>query len=169
MPTTYEAIATVTVGSGGASSISFSSIPATYTDLVIKVSSRSAFSTFINDPILATFNGSTSNFSAIYLTTNGSSLFSGTFARDIGDSASSSATSNTFSSNDIYIPNYAGSTNKSYSVDHVLENNATSTNMGFVAGLWSNTAAITSITLTSNNGSNFLQYSTATLYGIKNS
>jgi hypothetical protein len=169
MANTYQLISSNTVGSGGASSVTFSSIPATFTDLTLLISSRSAFTTFANDPILVNFNGSTSNFSAIYLSTNGSSVFSGPFARDFGNSTSNSATSNTFSNNSIYIPNYSSSNNKSYSVDVVTENNATAVDIAFVAGLWSDTAAITSIALTHNSGLNFLQYSSFYLYGIKNS
>jgi hypothetical protein len=77
----------------------------------------------------------------------------------------SSATASTFGSGLIYIPNYAGSTNKSYLTDWVTENNATAAYAGFTAGLLSNTAAITDVTLTGS----FVQYSTATLYGISKS
>jgi len=78
----------------------------------------------------------------------------------------SGTTASTFGNAEIYLPNYAGNTNKSASIDMVSEQNATSTYMGLVAPLWSNTAAITSITLTGASG-NLAQYSTATLYGIK--
>jgi hypothetical protein len=80
-----------------------------------------------------------------------------------------SATSSTFGNGELYIPNYAGSTNKSYSADSVAETNATATFMYLTAGLWSNTAAINSITMTPQGGSNFVQYTTATLYGISKS
>jgi hypothetical protein len=74
-------------------------------------------------------------------------------------------TASSFSSGEIYIPNYAGSTNKSYSIDSVTEQNATGALAELIAGLWSQTAAITQITLSS---SNFQQYSTAYLYGVSN-
>ena len=77
-------------------------------------------------------------------------------------------TANTFSNFSTYIPNYAGSNNKSYSVDGVTENNATASYQIMYAGLWSNTAAINQITLVPDT-LNFVQYTTATLYGIKNS
>jgi hypothetical protein len=67
----------------------------------------------------------------------------------------------------IYIPNYAGSSNKSVSIDSVTENNATGAYSGLTAALFASTAAITSFGIST--GSNFVQYSTATLYGIKNS
>ena len=81
----------------------------------------------------------------------------------------STATSNTFGNSELYIPNYAGSTNKSSSADAVAESNTTTVFAYLNAALWSSTAAITSITLTPDaGGANFVQYSTATLYGIKN-
>jgi hypothetical protein len=80
----------------------------------------------------------------------------------------STSTASTFSNAELYIPNYAGSNNKSSSVDGVSENNATASNMALTANLWSDTAAITSIKLTPAGGGNFVQYSTAYLYGISN-
>jgi len=78
-------------------------------------------------------------------------------------------TASTFSNGQIYIPNYAGSNNKSFSVDNVTERNATSIQMCLMAGRLANTSAITSISLVSQTSSNLVQHSTATLYGIKNS
>lgn len=175
MPTTYEAIATVTVGAGGASSIEFSSIPNTYTDLLIKVSARSSRTAFQQDDLSYRFNNNSSSVydyrqirgsgSAVISTTPGTVTYN--YAGQIN---SSTSTSNTFSNVEIYIPNYTSSTNKSSSVDGVQENNQTEAYATLVANLWSSTAAITSIQLLLNiNGTNFLQNSTATLYGIKNS
>ena len=168
MATTYTLISSVTVGAGGAASMGFTSIPATYTDLLIKVSSRSNRASIIIDGVLISFNGSTSSFSAIYLEGSGVTTISSSLARFAGAVPASTATSNVFSNNDIYIPNYAGGNNKSYSVDSVMENNATASYQYLIAGLWSNTAAITSITLTPSFGTSFDQYSTAYLYGISN-
>jgi hypothetical protein len=168
MPSTYTLISSVTVGGGGAASMAFTSIPQTYTDLVIKFSGRSNRASIIIDGVLISFNGSTSSFSATYLEGSGISASSSTLARFAGTETASTATSNVFSNNDIYIPNYAGANNKSYSVDSVMENNATASYQYLIAGLWSNTAAITSITLTPSFGTLFDQYSTAYLYGISN-
>jgi hypothetical protein len=77
-------------------------------------------------------------------------------------------TASVFSSGEMCIPNYTGSSYKSFSTDSVQENNATLSRLVLVAGLWSDTAAVTSITLTAAAGL-FVQYSSATLYGIKNS
>ena len=173
MANTFIKIASTTVGSGGAASIDFSSIPATYTDLQVLVSARS--STTGGNAWVALklrFNSSTSGYTDRAVAGNGSTTFSfantyGNFGF-LGDIDMSDNTASTFGSVSLYCPNYAGSQNKSYSSDSVQENNATSAQSDLVAGLWSDTAAITSINLTLNTG-NFVQHSTATLYGIKNS
>ena len=170
MANTFTKIATVTVGSGGASSIAFSSIGSTYTDLCIKLSAR-ASSTSGNDTWDLVFKlNTTSTISSKVVRGDGSATASNSITdRILRAIVPSDYTASVFSNVDIYIPNYTSSNNKSWSVDHVLENNATGTGMGLTAGLTSITAAITDITLTVTNGYNFVQYSTATLYGIKNS
>ena len=171
MAITYTAIATTTVGAGGASSIDFTSIPNTYTDLLIKISTRSTVAGTGQDDINVTFNGSTSSYSWRNLLGSGSSAISqsgGTSnIRMSAVSPNAGTTSSTFSNAELYIPNYAGSNNKSVSIDMVSEANQASTYMGLVAGLWSNSSAITQVTFTGASG-NFVQYSSATLYGIKN-
>jgi hypothetical protein len=167
MANTFELIASSTVGSGGVSAITFSSIPSTYTDLCLKVSARADASTVA---MIATFNGSTSGYSNKRLYGTGSSVASDSYLTTgiicvlCNDST---YTANTFANGEMYIPNYAGSTYKSASLDGVSENNATTAYAMLTAGLWSNTAAITSITLTPTSG-NVVQYSTAYLYGVKN-
>ena len=79
------------------------------------------------------------------------------------------STANSFGNGEIYISNYTGSTNKPYSADYVLENNATTAYAGLDSGIRNNTAAITSIYLSPEPTSNFMQYSNFYLYGIKNS
>ena len=163
MANTYTLISSVTVGSGGAGTIVLSSIPSTYTDLLLKVSisTSAAFIKFNTDT-------NTANYSAKVL-------------RGIGATASSvdngvwgyylfsgyNTTSPVFTSHDIYIPNYASSNQKSGSIDSVAEENATTAYVTLIAGLWSGTSAINQITL-DGGGSNFGQYSTAYLYGISN-
>ena len=166
MATTYEAIATITVGSGGAATIQFSTIAANWTDLLVKLSARHDAN---NTAVKISFNGVTTNLSFRYLYGSGSAAASYTDASNVYTYGNSSTyTASTFGNAEFYIPNYAGSNNKSISSDAVTENNATAADMLLGAGLWSNTSAITSITLTPSSG-NFVQYSTATLYGIKNS
>jgi hypothetical protein len=170
---TMTLIASNTVGSGGAATVTLSSIPATYTDLLVKVSARTnASGTYVDDLILQ-FNSSTTNYSYRQLYGTGSAVGSGTSSSLAGAYAgtfdSTNATANTFGNSEIYIPNYAGSNYKSVSADAVTENNATASFQNLVASLWSNTAAITSITFASLNGGSFIQYSEFTLYGISNS
>lgn len=167
MANTYTLISSVTVGSGGAASMGFTSIPSTYTDLVVKVSARSNRALTV-DGILISFNGSTSNFTNRYLEGDGSTAYSAILARLASSAVGSTATASTYSNADIYIPNYAGSNFKSLSTDSVTENNATGSLTDLMANLWSDTAAITSITLTPYIGTLFNQYSTAYLYGISN-
>jgi hypothetical protein len=156
-------IASVTVGSGGASTIAFSSIPQGYTDLKLIYSTRDGDTG--GSAVYVTFNGLSTNRSMIILQGTGSATSSGTDTVIYGRGTSGDRTANTFSNGEIYIPNYTSSNYKSVSIDSVEENNATAARTAFTAGLWSSTAAITSITLTPS-VSPFAQYSTATLYGI---
>lgn len=167
MANTMKALQTVTVGSGGSSTITFSSIPQTYTDLVVKVSARS---TGTNGTCLVYFNGDTgSNYSIKRVGGDGSAAFSNTYAFPYSLYADpSSATASTFGNGEIYIPNYVGSSYKSVSSDMVTENNATAASQMLTAGIWNSTAAVTSITLTALGGESFAQYSTATVYGVFN-
>jgi hypothetical protein len=170
MANTYQLISSNTVGSGGTGSITFSSIPSTYTDLnlICSVRGNNAANYQIGK---ITFNGATTGFSTTILEGTGSAVSSyagGDLSFVIGDGANQTAS--TFGNVSIYIPNYAGSTAKSVSVDSVNENNATAAYALLVAGLWTGTAAITSIDIASSGGvSTFNQYSSFYLYGIKNS
>lgn len=171
MANTYTLIASTTVGAGGASSIDFTSIPATYTDLLVKVSARSTFNELNGGHAVGLkINGVTTNQSYRGLAGTGSAVnsFNGT-DNFLTYMDASDYTASTFGNSEIYLPNYAGSNNKSLSADGVSENNATAARMGLVAYLWSQTSAITSLTLFPYSGGNFVQYSSAYLYGIKNS
>lgn len=168
MPTFTQIGTAVTVGSGGAASIDFSTIPSTYTDLVLVLSARYSASQ-VTGYCTAAFNGSTSNFSIRGLYGSGSGT-PGSFTTPsnfVGEIVGDTATANTFSNLTMYVPNYAGGANKSFSVDSVGENNGTTAQATFTAGLWSQTAAITSISLSPNSGT-FKQYTTAYLYGVSN-
>jgi hypothetical protein len=170
MATYIQIGSTVTVGAGGAANMEFTSIPATYTDLIVVASMRSD-AVAVSPNVKLQFNGSTTGYSERLVFGNGSSASSANRASTeiiyiYGDGAS--ATASTFGSLNVYIPNYASSNNKSVSIDTVNENNATAATAGMTAGLWSNSAAITSIRLTPETGS-FVQYTTATLYGISKS
>jgi hypothetical protein len=173
MATTFTKIASVTVGVLGAATMDFTSIPSTYTDLCIKISARSLRASN-SDAIYIVFNGSGGTaYSDKTLRGDGASAtsFSSSAAAlvAIGRDPAATSTASTFGNVEVYIPNYAGSNYKSLSTDAVTENNATTAYAELVAGLWSNTAAITSISIQDGNSSTFVQYSTATLYGISKS
>jgi hypothetical protein len=152
-----------------AASIEFTSIPQTFTDLVLLVSGRGN-------------SGTGSTQLQIQFNSTGSSQYSDRTLGGSGSAAYSSSrssqnvifttiiplasyTSNTFSNGSIYIPNYTAAVNKSVSIDGVLENNATAANAEIVVGLWANTAAITTINLQAG-GTQFDTGSTVSLYGI---
>jgi len=169
MANTFELIASSTVGAGGAASINFSSIPSTFTDLCFKISVRITRSGYVGDILNISFNGTSTNESSRRLEGNGSSASSASNSLLLAYQGSTTdATANTFGNGELYIPNYAGSTNKSASNDGVSENNGTTSYDGFAANLWSNTAAINQVTFTPDAGSDFVQYSSIYLYGVKN-
>lgn len=155
------------VPSSGQTSITFSNIPQTYTDLYLVGSLRNnGAGTFDNIDI--SFNGSNSGYSARLLRGTGSSPQ--TFTGESSELSYAfivptvSETANTFGNGNLYIFNYASSNPKSISYESVSEANATLAYTYLSAGLWNNSNPITSITIKS--GTNFVQYSSATLYGI---
>lgn len=168
MAYTYSKISSVTVGSSGSSSIDFIAIPQNYTDLKILVSARGTETRNNSGMLLKVeFNGNTSNYSrrSVY-NLDGSVASSSANDSVFAYLQASNWTASTFDNTELYIPNYTSSNNKSVSSDSVTENNGTGVVIGLSAGLWSNSAAITSVKLTPYAGT-FVQYSTATLYGIK--
>jgi hypothetical protein len=160
MATTYNLISSVTVGSA-TNTISFTSIPQTYTDLVIKASLRGSTTT---TTFAVQVNGTTVT-SVIRLYGGGSSVASDTFNEHYINP--SDFTANVFGNTELYFPNYTGSATKNYSVDSVGENNQTQAYMNLGANSTGSTSAITSINLIRTSG-DFVQYSTAYLYGISN-
>ena len=168
MANTFIAIQTVTVGSGGSASMAFTSIPQTYTDLKVVMSARGTRSEIQSNSRIS-FNGNTSNFTAKYLEGQGTGVASGSSARFLGAVPAANATASTFGNSEFTVPNYTSANHKSYSAYTTTENNGADAYIYFVAGLWSDTSAITSITIDSSSADNFAQHSTATLYGIKNS
>lgn len=175
MATTFEAIARTTVGSGGASTITFSSIPATYTDLALLICARITGS---SDPtIRIRCNGdSGANYSYVALSGSGSgtssynqsNVGSGNTFLNAGYVTNSSDLASIFSNNFVYIENYTASTNKNWYVDGIDESNVTANSMQMISGLWSNSAVISSLVISQGTDS-YAEFTTATLYGIKNS
>lgn len=173
MAVTHKLIQTITVTAATASSMDFTSIPQTYTDLLLVVSMRTNYAN-VSDYVTISFNSSTSSYGFRPVYGDGTSALSANYttspsSRIISAAVGNTATANVFSNGMTYIPNYTSSSYKSYSCDYAREQNATGTELGLGAGLWSNTAAITSISLTAWSGPLILQYSSASLYGIKNS
>jgi aspartate/tyrosine/aromatic aminotransferase len=173
MANTFVKIASTTVGAGGAANIDFTSIPQTYTDLIIKVSGRTNRASIL-EAFNLQFNGNTaSDYFRQIIFGDGSAANSNnqtdtTAGLDSsGLNTGANATSSTFGSTDVYIPNYTSANNKALGSDTTGENNSSTSYMQFMAGVWKNSAAITRIKLTPTFSNNFVQYTTATLYGIK--
>ena len=173
MAFTFSKLASVTVGAGGVTRISFGNIPQNYKDLVIKLSARSS-STDADPKLLC--NGVTTGYSRRTITSDGVAGFSSYSASDawIGTINRSDSPASTFSNTEIYIPNYTSNNNKSYSFDAVTESNVSGSSgpslafMNIGAGLFNNTVPITTLSLDSLSGTmTYVQYSTATLYGIR--
>ena len=165
-------IASATVGSGGATSFDFTSIPQGYTDLMIKISVRGA-TTGTNDGFMIRFNNdSSTTYSSRYFAGDavnpqgGSNAYSSTGYTYVTSITTGTYTANSFSNIDVYIPNYTNSNYKSFSADAVSEKNASDSWMSLVVGLYPITTAVSRITLLTTSGSGYTQNSTATLYGI---
>jgi len=148
-----------------AASITFSSIPQTYTDLFIVTSLRDTGGTNGWTNAYIKPNGLTTNLSTRVLYGFSSTVGSFSDSFIYHETVGGGSTANTFSNSSIYISNYTAAIAKSISVDTVTENNSASAIKAIVAGLWNSTDAITSLTLTAEVG-NFAQYSSATLFGI---
>lgn len=171
MPSSRILIASNTLSSSAAS-VTFSSIPATYTDLVCRVTARGT-STTTTEVLRLELNADASSlYSYTLLGGDGTSAFSSrgsalSYIENYYTSADG-ATANTFGSLELYLPSYTASQNKPMSVTAMAENNVSAVKIGATAGLYRSTSAITSIkfTFASNNiasGSSFF------LYGLKNS
>lgn len=158
MPATYEPIATTTAG-GSSSTITFSSITASYTDLVLIINSKIAST----QNILVQYNSDTgSNYSVTYLYGDGSSAVSGRISNDTSMYVGTVYAE--WGMTRIQIQNYSNST--TYKTTLSRQDQAGGTAVAIV-GLWRSTSAITSIDVKSGSGSNFTSGSTFTLYGIK--
>jgi len=171
MPSSRTLIASNTLGSN-ASSVTFSSIPSTYKDLVLRLSARTTASSTIN-LVVITPNG-TPSASFIRLRGSGSSASSSSSTGEstwyTGLVSGNTATANTFGSIEVYIPNYASVANRVYSTFAVQENNNAVAYIDNYAGLDSQTAALSSFTIYDGTFStNFVAGSSFFLYGLKNS
>ena len=150
-----------TVGTAVAS-VEFTSIPQDGTDLYLTVSSRT---TGAGPDCFIRPNGSSSNLSGRRVRGNGVNAASSTETSAYVENCVSTDTASTFSNNSVYFPNYTSAAFKSMSLDAIRENNATDARQAIFAALWSNTAAITSITIVPSS-TNFDVGSTFSLYKI---
>jgi hypothetical protein len=176
MPATYTLISS-NVLTSTAASVTFSAIPATYTDLVVRATMRTNDSS-TEDQVKFKINNSTSNiYSYRYLGGWGASGVLNDSASNTNPSTSgnllraadgNTATSNTFSSVEIYIPSYTVSQNKPFSSFAAQETNATSAFINLQANLFSSTTAVSELNFAPQNGANFLSGSSFYLYGISN-
>jgi hypothetical protein len=171
---TMTLIASVTVGVAGSALIDFTSIPSAYTDLYIKLSGRLA-GTGTGTQARFQFNGVTTGYSDKTVEGSGSAVSSisrtGSTYIYVTSSGSRRWWSVPLTSGEvqmyIFLITQEVQINQHQCSDFT-ENNGTAAYADLAAGLWSNTAVITSISITSQDASNFVQYTTAYLYGIKN-
>lgn len=161
----FESIATVTVGSGGASTITFSSIPATYQHLQIRIFAKATASAYLRGRL----NGSSTGYANHYLDGNGVSATSGA---DINNTwffvygTVANTTSGVFAAGIMDILDYAN-TNKNTTIKTLngVDYNGGG-NAAINSGFWNNTSAVNEIVFDLNTG-NFAQHSHFALYGIK--
>lgn len=177
MANTYTLIASTTVSGTSTVTVNFSSIPQTYTDLVLRVSARTNRSSAVDELMLRFNSDSATNYSATHMTANSGTATSqqvsnNTSTRFISINGNTT-TSSTFSNTEIYIPNYTGTANKPISIGTVVENNDTTNYfVRGVANLYRGSSAITSISCQSYFDPGVLYFiadSSFYLYGIKNS
>ena len=170
MALTYEPISTTTLGTATAS-VTFSSIPQRYTDLILVVTARQATVNTTDMGMQVNSNGSiTASWSAI--NGNGSSATSTRSSNPfgyfyLGDSAPSNAASGIFSVTTVHIMNYANTTLNKTVLARSSQDLSGSGNVRVAAGLFPTTAAITSTTVGGSAGSDLATGCTFTLYGIK--
>lgn len=171
MATTYTLISSNTLGSDTAS-VTFSSIPNTYTDLEIRISARGTLNDVIDLVNLTINNDSSALYSWTMVNGDGtaaqSNRTSGKTIADIRYIDGNNGTANTFGTTVIYIPSYTVSQNKPFSAFSAQEQSSTNAQMANLALLYRSTSAITSLNFTPN-GANFKTGSSFYLYGIKNS
>ena len=158
MAVTYDKIATSTVSGSSTTNVEFTSIPGTYTDLILVAS----FSMSANDEFLITFNSdSGTNYSRTYIIGDGSTTSS---VRNTNTNYIAALGRNYWMQNIVHIFNYA-STNVYKTA--LIRTDAASTLTGAIVGLWRNTAAITTVKAALLNSKTYTSGSMLTLYGVK--
>jgi hypothetical protein len=151
-----------------ASTVTFSAIPQTYTDLVIVASARTAYAGS-GDTIVCQFNGDATSANYTYRRLIGNSTTASSATGNyffVGYCAASTDTASTFGSAQLVIPNYSATGTKVGSAESVYENNAALAIQGIHANSWSGTAAITSVALSAPSATAFQIGSTFSIYGL---
>lgn len=163
-------IATATIGSGGGSGITFSSIPSSFDDICVEYTIRGTNASTDTGLFVRLNSDTTSAYTYKFLRGDSANAGSGgttTTFMYFGNFPASSSTASTFGNGEFFIPKYAGGAAKTVCSDSVSENNSTAGWMTLAAGYWSGTNPVTTILLYPEAG-NFAEFSTATLYGISN-
>jgi hypothetical protein len=162
MPANYILLERIELNASAAS-VTFSNIPQSgYTDLKVVMSIRGDNT---NNYGSVLFNNSSTGYTRKILYGDGSNVYStGPTGYESLSINPSNTTASTFANYEMYIPNYTSSNSKSFSVDAVGENNGTTAQAIFHAGVWANSSAISSIVIQPTG--NFVQYSTFSLYGL---
>lgn len=170
MANTYQLITSSTLTTT-ASTVTLSAIPNTYDDLVLELTYRiDAAGQWGNNPHLR-FNGDSSSIYnntviASFGTSSSGGVSTSNNLQTLQSSNSAGNTANTFTSTQIYIPNYVAAVGRQYAITKVGEQFATNNESHYYAATYMSTTAISSITFTSPS-SNFIAGSSFFLYGIK--
>ena len=172
VPNSYESIATATVGSGGTTTVTFSSIPSTYTHLQLRFIARANNASNMFSAAMRYNSDSGTNYTYHLMYGSGGttiSAFSGTGQNvDYSPNVMGTNTSNTFVGNIVDILDYTN-TNKLKTIRTFSggDINAVGGAISLGSSLWQSTSAINSIAISTNGYGNLLQYSHFALYGIK--
>ena len=171
MPKGMQPIYTINVGTGGTSSITFNSIPQNYTDLIVNLSLRTAWSSNNWDDIFVEINGgapAVNSPTTMYGIAAGATSARGTAGTTMwcGWGSNANSTANTFGSSYMYIPNYSQTGFKQVITDTATEGNSASQVFGMIGLAHRSNAPITSMRFFSSNSSTILQHSSINLYGI---
>jgi hypothetical protein len=169
MPATYIQIGTAQVaGAGGSASFTFTAIPNTYTDLILKASITSTGGT---NWALLTINGTANNtIDLLHIIGDANTVASQAYdSGRVTSNRQNDAGTTQFANATLYIPNYTAGIQKSMSSESGQSwSAAPRPSMSIAVQRWNNTGAITSLTLAPDGGGTFLQHSSAYLYGVSN-
>lgn len=172
VPPSFDSIATVTVGSGGSGTVTFSSIPSTYTHLQVRINAQSNRATYSLDDIKIKFNADTGSHGVHVLHGEGTAAEGNYITNNIGERALGTSVVGNFGAYVVDILDYRN-TNKYKTYRALAGTDSNGVVAGYapminlVSGLWQSTAAITDLIFTPVNGTLFTQYSSFALYGIK--